>query len=316
MGRNPRIVGRIRVVVPFFRFTGFLPDHQTKRAFLRSGAMRKGAVLAGLATFAVSAQALAAGFMIRENSATAVATVGAGIGSRADEASTVFNNPAGMTRLTDDEVEVGIAVILPSMKFHGAASAGGKPVSGTNDGDAGRAAVRPESVLGVRDHRSAEGRNRGNGAFGNAVAYDRAWSGRYLNLKTAAVTADINPNIAYRLNDIFSIGAGVSAQYLRLDVTSAIPQFVIFGPAAPDALYRFKADDWAFGFNLGALIELPGATRIGLTYRSRMDHRHQGQSDFTGASPFLGLISGPAAADVHLPANSGFSITKDVTSGF
>src|SRR5438105_4380102 len=288
------------------------PDRRPKR-LLRRGTIGKGAALASLGALVVSTQALAAGFMIRENSAIAVGTVYAGNGSRADAPSTVFNNPAGMTRLTDDEVEGGIAVILHSIKFNGSASAGGKPVSGVNDGNAGRAAFVPNLswVFGIAD--GLKGGIAVTVPFGNSVAYDRAWSGRYLNLKTAALSADINPNIAYRLNDFFSLGAGVSAQYLRLDVTSAIPQFVIFGPTAPDALYRFKADDWAFGFNLGALMELPGATRIGLTYRSRMDHRIKGNLDFTGASPLLGLVSGSAASDVHLPATSGFSITKDVS---
>ena len=291
------------------------PSHlPRKQRFLRSGGMRKGAALAGLATLVVSTQALAAGFMIRENSAIAVGTVYAGNGSRADAPSTVFNNPAGMMRLTDDEVEGGVGVILPSIKFNGSSSAGGKPVSGVNDGNAGRVAFVPNLswVFGITDR--LKGGIAVTVPFGNSVAYDRAWSGRYLNLKTGAVTADINPSIAYRVNDVLSIGAGVSAQYLRLDVTSTIPQFVIFGPAAPDAFYRFKADDWAFGFNLGALIELPDATRIGLTYRSGIDHRIKGNLNFTGASPLLGLVNGSAASDVNLPATSGFSITKDVSA--
>ena len=32
--------------------------------------------------------------------------------------------------------------------------------------------------------------------FGNANEYDKAWYGRYLGTKTAALSADINPNIA------------------------------------------------------------------------------------------------------------------------
>src|SRR5438874_6521321 len=107
------------------------PDRRPKR-LLRRGTIGKGAALASLGALVVSTQALAAGFMIRENSAIAVGTVYAGNGSRADAPSTVFNNPAGMTRLTDDEVEGGIAVILPSIKFNGSASAGGKPVSGVD----------------------------------------------------------------------------------------------------------------------------------------------------------------------------------------
>ena len=147
------------------------PDRRPKR-LLRRGTIGKGAALASLGALVVSTQALAAGFMIRENSAIAVGTVYAGNGSRADAPSTVFNNPAGMTRLTDGEVEGGIAVILPSIKFNGSASAGGKPVSGVNDGNAGRAAFVPNLswVFGIAD--GLKGGIAVTVPFGNSVAYD------------------------------------------------------------------------------------------------------------------------------------------------
>ena len=272
-----------------------------------------GAALAGLGALIVSTQALAAGFMVRENSASGVATAFAGNGSRADSPATAFNNPAGMTRLTDDGVEVGAVAILPSMKFHGSASVLGTPVPGIEGDNAARAAIVPNAfwVFGVNDRLKAG--IAITAPFGNGVAYDGAWSGRYVGVKTTALSADINPNIAYRLSENLSVGAGVSLQYLRLDTSSAIPQFVIFGPGTPDALYRFNADDWAFGFNAGALLELRKGTRVGLTYRSGTDHRIEGDLDFTGADPSLGLVSGPAAADVHLPATTGLSVTSDVT---
>jgi len=80
------------------------------------------AMLAGLL---LSAPAMAAGFMVRENSAEAVALSYAGNGSRASGPDTVFANPAGMTRLESAELEFGSAVILPSMTFSGIARQGG-----------------------------------------------------------------------------------------------------------------------------------------------------------------------------------------------
>jgi long-chain fatty acid transport protein len=100
---------------------------------------------------------------------------------------------------------------------------------------------------------------------------------------------------------------------MKFDMTSALPQFAIFGPGAPDALYRFKADDWAVGFNVGVLWEPTAATRVGLTYRSKIDHGLKGDLDFTGAIPLLGLTSSAASAGVRLPATAGFSITHEVT---
>lgn len=273
--------------------------------------IRAGVTVAGLGGLAASADAFAGGFMIRENSAIGVGMVYAGNGSRADAASTAFNNPAGMTRLVDDEVELGSTIIFPSIEFDGSATALGGFLAGNNGGNAGRVPVIPNLywVFGLNDRLKAG--IAITAPFGNGIEYDPNWYGRYLGLKITALSADINPNIALRVNDSLSIAGGFSAQYLKLDYSSAIPQFVIFGPGTADALYRFNADSWAFGFNLGALLELQDGTRIGLTYRSGIDHRIMGNLDFTGGNPFLGLISGSAAADVHLPPTMGFSVTRD-----
>jgi len=148
--------------------------------------------------------------------------------------------------------------------------------------------------------------------FGNSDVYDPAWVGRYLGIRTVAVSADINPSIAWKVDDTWSVGAGFSAQYLKLDVSQAIDQAAIFGVAGtPDALLHFKAHDWSYGFNAGVLADF-GDTRVGLTYRSQVNHRIQGRLDFTGASPLLGLINGPANAKARLPSTTTLSITTDV----
>ena len=270
------------------------------------------AVVAGLAAVLASPQALAAGFMIRENSAAGVASAYAGGGSRADSAATVFNNPAGMTRLTQDETDFGAAVVIPSIQFHGGATAFGAPVSGGDGGSAGHVGLIPSAswVFGIANR--LKGGLAITAPFGLAVAYNSPWVGRYVGIKTSALSVDINPSLAYQLTDSLSVGGGVSAQYLRIETSSAIPQFAIFGPGAPDGTFLARADDWAYGFNLGALMEVAPGTRVGLTYRSQMDHRIKGDLTFTGVLPLLPLTDGPAAADVHLPATAGLSVTTDV----
>ena len=88
----------------------------------------------------------------------------------------------------------------------------------------------------------------------------------------------------FRSRGFQATAAVLGAQYLRLVFTAAIPQGVIFRSPVPDAFLRFKAHDWDFGFNLGVLADF-GETRVGLTYRSGVDHRIEGFLKFTGASP-------------------------------
>ena len=270
----------------------------------------------GLAVLLTSGPALAAGFMVRENSAEALATSHAGDGSRANGPDTVFANPAGMAKLTADGFEIGVVGVLPSMTFSGGATqatpTGPVPLAGNNGGDSFKAALVPNlyGVMRLTDSLSAG--LAVTAPFGNSSAYDSNWVGRYLGTKTMAVSADINPAIAWQIDSAWSVGAGFSAQYFKLDVTSAINQAAIFGAPVPDASWRFNAHDWSFGYNLGVMVDL-GGTRVGLTYRSGIDHKIEGTLDFTGASPLLGMISGPASAEAQLPATTGLSITSEIT---
>ena len=269
-------------------------------------------LLMALALLAAARPAWAAGFMVRETSAGAVAEAFAGNGSRADAADTAFTNPAGLPYLRGDEVEAGAALILPSVNFRGVARFKGAAISGDEGGDSGLTAAIPDFYATYRLSEDVTAGLAVTAPFGNANEYNADWYGRYLGLKTAARSIDINPSLGWRINDMFSVGGGVSAQYLKLDVTSAIDQAAIFGVPAPDALYRFQAHDWGYGFNLGLLAQLDDATRIGLTYRSAVSHDIKGTLDFTGASPLLGLVSGPAHASTRLPASTDLSLTSDV----
>jgi long-chain fatty acid transport protein len=270
--------------------------------------------LATMGAAIASVQAVAGGFMVRENSAEGVATAFAGNGSRAATASTAFNNPAGMTRL-GYEIEIGTAGILPSIEFDGDGTMFGVPISGNEGGDAGVLTPVPNAywVFGTGPLKAGLAVTA---PFGNGVEYEQDWFGRYLATKLTAFSIDINPSLAYRISDSLSVAAGVSAQYLKFDYSAAIPQFVIFGPGTPDASHRFTGDSWSYGFNVGAMLELSPTTRVGLTFRSGVDHSMEGNLDFTGLSPLLGMVSGPAAADVHLPLTGGLSVTTELTPNF
>jgi long-chain fatty acid transport protein len=261
--------------------------------------------------------ASASGFMVRENNAESLATVYAGNGSRADEPATVFNNPAGMSWLQGTQFELGSAVVVPSMKFSGSASIAGTTLPGDNSREIGQITAIPHfyGVFDISDRWKAG--IAITVPFGNTVDYAENWPGRYINIKTAALTADINPNIAFKLTDRVSLGAGVSLQYLKLNLSSAIAQFLILGPGTPDGGFLLKADDWAWGYNAGILAEPVDGTRIGLTYRSETSHTLKGSLTFSSAtSPLLGLASAPASAPIDLPASIGGSITQQVTPDF
>jgi long-chain fatty acid transport protein len=259
-------------------------------------------------------RAAASGFMVRENSAESIATVFAGNASRADDVSTVFNNPAGMSLLAGTQVEAGAAVVLPDMHFKGNATIRGNPIPGDNSQEIGQVALIPH-FYGVFD---LDDRTKLGLAitvpFGNTVDYGNVWSGRYVNIKTAALAFDFNPNISYRITDRVSIAGGISAQYLKLTLSSGIAQFLILGPTAPDGKFELTGSNWNLGYNLGILAEPMDGTRLGLTYRSGISHNLNGTLRFSPqTSPLLGLKTAGAHAPLRLPASITGSVTQQVS---
>ena len=258
-------------------------------------------------------EANAAGFAVRENSAESVATVFAGNASRADDVATVFNNPAGMSELKGTELEVGGALVLPSIHFSGTLTAGATTLPGNNNRQDGQIALIPH-LYGVidLDDRTKLGLAI-TAPFGNSVDYGNQWSGRYVNIKTAALSMDFNPNLSYRVNDWLSVGGGVSLQYFRLGLSSGIPQSLIFG-TGPDSSYDLAATNWNWGWNLGVLVKPWDGARLGFTYRSDIDHKLKGVLRLAPqTSPLLGLSTAPGTADIHLPATYTASITQDIS---
>lgn len=255
--------------------------------------------------------------MVRENSAESVATVFAGNASRADDVSTVFNNPAGMSELQGTQVEAGGALVSPDIHFTGSLTASGITLPGNNNRQDGQVALVPH-FYGVfdLDDRAKAGLAI-TAPFGDTVDYGNAWSGRYVNIKTSALALDINPNLSYRLTDWLSVGGGVSLQYFKLGLSSGIDQSLIFGPGTPDGAFDLSAANWNWGYNLGVLAQPWDGTHLGLTYRSGIAHKLDGMLKLSPqTNPLLGLSTARASSDLHLPASITGSVTQDIGSDF
>jgi long-chain fatty acid transport protein len=254
--------------------------------------------------------AMASAFALRENSATGMGTAHAGSASAANDPSTIFNNPAGMTRLSGNQVEAVASVIYPSIHFHGTGTAGGG-----DGGDAGGANVVPAFYAMYDISPDWKAGLAVTTPFGLKTRYNGDWVGRYLGINTSVLALDVNPNLAYKVNDWFSVGGGFSAQYLRADLDNAVPA-AAFNATGADARDRVKGDSVAWGYNLGVLVEPLQGTRVGVTYRSRMEHSLDGNELFYGTGALAGLsaLNSAARASLTLPDNAVLSVTQAVTS--
>jgi long-chain fatty acid transport protein len=302
-------------------------------AILAHGAVRRGLaapILAACLILGASAAARATGYFINQQSVTGLGRAFAGSVAAADDPSTVFYNPAGMIRLFAGAQNgigfagsVGANVIIPHSKLKNdgstAATPGtlGVPTSypGDNAKDPGDPTAVPNlyALQRLYEDRVVVGLGITE-PFGLSGKYDDDWFGRYDSIETELTTINIGPVVAVRVNDYLSLGAGLDVQYAHSTLSSAIPNPLAPGGVSPatDGLFKAKGDDWSVGYNVGLLVAPPGASwRVGIHYRSQMDHKIEGSARTSGLTGPLAAANGEvdASAKSKLPAilSTGFA---------
>jgi long-chain fatty acid transport protein len=100
---------------------------------------------------------------------------------------------------------------------------------------------------------------------------------RYEQSDNSVRNVDFVPAIAYKFNDIFSLGAGMNLSYadFLLKPTIGFPSLNI-----PDSESRNECDGTGVGWDVGALLKPTKSTLIGLNYRSAVTYRLSGKSVF------------------------------------
>lgn len=250
----------------------------------------------------------AAGFALIEQSGSGMGNAYAGAAAVAEDASTIYFNPAGMTYVEGTQVVGALHLIRPRGEFNnqGSISGLGRPLGGEG-GDIGDLAFVPNFYY-KRDISEAVKFGLGVGApFGLKTEYDKDWLGRFQGIKSDLKTVNINPALAFKVNDQLSVGFGINAMWIQADLTSAVNLVPVGGT---ESTLKVKGDGWGFGYNLGAIYQMTSDTRIGLAFRSKVDQNLKGESD----SPFTGLdaipnrrLNGDITAETTLPETFSLS---------
>jgi long-chain fatty acid transport protein len=258
-------------------------------------------------TCGITTNALAAGFALPEQNASGLGNAYAGAAAIAEDASTIFYNPAGLTRLSGQQIVLSGRLYLPSNQFiHQATNVLSKmPITGGNGGDSDAITALPSFYYAYSYSPTLKFGLGLNTPFGSKVEYDKDWLGRYNLIKHETLTANISPTIAYKLTDKLSLGAGLNIHYTKSMLSHAIPTL------DTDALVQVTQDDWGLGYNLGALYEFTPTTRVGVDFRSSVNHKLTGTAKFTGIS-FLKQSN--ASTRIDLPESVALSVFHQCTS--
>ena len=232
--------------------------------------------LLAVAVASASSSLLAAGFALNEQSVSAMGTSFAGRSSSANDATTVYGNPAGMALLKGEQASVGAAVILAKTRIDASSATAptGGALAGSNDGDMVPFTGVP---MGFYVNPLNEQWTFGLGfyvPYGMITEYEKGFQGRFFGDYSEVNVVTLQPTLSYRVNDYLSLGFGPTFNRVegRLETAALVDNGRIV----------IEGDDTAVGFNAGLLLELSERTRLGVTYHSMVDYRLEGKTSVSG----------------------------------
>lgn len=238
----------------------------------------------------------AGGLYMYEIGTSDLGLTAAGTAARAEDASTLFANPAGMTRLAGDQMTLGAQALYGKVEYE-------------LDGQGALSGSNPGNIVGwlpggsaFYTHSMSDQLKVGIGAYGNfglAMDFGDTWAGKNLVGEAALLALTIQPTAAYRIDDQWSLGAGLTANYGYMKLERE--------PLVPGDTRSQDDGDWDYGARLGVLYEPSGNTRLGLTWVSEAEYEFNVNGSVTIDPP------GPVGPITHtIPFAAGIIAPQQV----
>jgi len=288
---------------------------------------------------ALHGAAHAAGYAVSRESVSGAGVADADGAAGSGDASTIWSNPAGMTRL-GNEIVGGAHLFFPSIDFdnRGSTLFNGAPISGGEGGNPIEFAASA-NLYGIWNVSPSLRLGLGiTTPYGLVTDYEDDYVGRYSEVTTYLKTVNVNPSAALKLGGGWSVGGGLNFGYADAKLLQAIDFGTVcagaigpaacagaFGltPGASDGSGKVKGDDFGGGFNLGVLYELSPATRFGAQYRSKVEYKFDLDAQFSvaaNARAFLAaaglpgaFTDGSAQTELSIPETASFGAYHDLT---
>ena len=237
--------------------------------------------------------------------------------AEAADATVIFYNPAALVRLPGDNVSAALVTVDPHIEADNVRSYNAQAMTIYGPGGDGPA----DPVVVPQAYWSHQFNDRVFGGiglfvpFGDRTEYQSDWIGRYNGIELDMKTITLNPQVAFKLNEHFSVGFGVSAQYMDAKFRKAadfgtlaatnLPAFAQALAAQNIVLTQgqlqqaarasmnnydggldYEGDDWGFGFNVGVLWQVDETLRFGLAYRSSIEQKLEGDARWSRPASF------------------------------
>ena len=257
-----------------------------------------------------ASQAYAAGFQLSEQSSIQMGRAMAGAGVMGDDLSAVHYNPAGMTLLEGTRIQATGTWVAVNAEYKG-------DKTGATENGRKKGQLVPAGYI---THQVNDQVWLGLGLtvpYGMGTDFGRDWEGADRGNKSMILTFDINPNVAWKVNEKFSVGAGLSLQYAKAKLGMGDKQH----PVTKEFLANgtVEGDSWAWGWNVGMMFRPVETVRLGLAYRSHIAHNAEGHTTIeTDTIPGMDALSNKSLVSdmkvrIKTPDTLTFSAAWDAT---
>ncbi len=242
-------------------------------------------------------RAEAGGLYLYETATEDLGLAGAGMAARAQDAATVAANPAGMSRLNGNQITLGLQALYGEFAYQ---------LDAPDQKGPGNIVGWLPGVSSYYSNSLSEDFKLGIALYGNfglSLNFDDDWAGRNLVKETTLLGVTVQPAAAYRISEMWSVGAGLG---LNFGVFSLTRDRLLSGAEA-----TLDDTDLAPSVKLGLLFQPSTSARLGLTWSSEV--KYDFDIDAEGNLPLSGQSwSLPIDAAVGAPQQLMLSLVVDL----
>ena len=267
-----------------------------------------------------SSLCFANGYHFLHQSAEGTGTSYATNGTAANDISSMFSNPSSIIRFDGTRLSAGFVIDLPRSKLknatatspfsNGTVAVTGFPEEPTQPLDTAYGAatyftheIRPGLVFGASI----------TAPYAYKSDYPDTAVSRYTATSTSLQAINFSPTIAYRVNDKWAIGGSVNYQYYDVELGTMVATSVSNPSVNTDIESIIDAADPSWGYSLGFEFQASDNTRIGVSYRAKVDHTFNGDVHLNGTDEnFNRLVNLASVNGVEITGRKGdanFEIT-------
>ncbi|MFD2231267.1 OmpP1/FadL family transporter [Alkalimarinus sediminis] len=295
-----------------------------------------------LSALMVSSQLSAQGYYVDEQSAKRLGDAFSGGAAEAEDASTAFYNPAGLSRIKQSELVVNVSVLTTSTDVSATGTSLDQmtslssyttvPLEGDGSPSVDNAFGLPSIYLAFPQYDQLAFGVSINAPYASGTEFNRDFVGRYFGLESEITGINVGFMASLKLTDQLSLGGGINMQRVSANLEQGINvagycsgaeslgltggnSCADIGVGAPgsyssDGYFKVKGHDTDYGFTAGVLYEFSEDTRVGMNFRSKIEHTLQGSGNFTIPANAEAVLS---ALDPNLTTHATAATVELVT---